>query len=71
MKPMSKEEYDKEVEQYIYAESVSGEPINRNWRLNAVLAALLGLMLSVLIVFVRPSLGGFVASIRRAEDDEK
>jgi chain length determinant protein (polysaccharide antigen chain regulator) len=71
IKQLEEQDSLEEVEQYIYAESVSGEPINRNWRLNAVLAALLGLMLSVLIVFVRPSLGGFVASVRRAEDDEK
>ena len=63
--------YDKEVEQYIYAEPVSGEPINRNWRLNIVLAVVLGLMISVPLIFVRPYLGEFVASIRRSEDDEK
>jgi len=68
---LEEQDFLEEVKQYIYAESVSSEPINRNWRINAVLAALLGLMLSVLIVFVRPYLGEFVASIRNAEDNDK
>lgn len=58
------------AEDHIYGETVSGSPVNVRWPLNTAVAAVLGLMLSVFVVFMRPLVTDLREEIKKTNDEE-
>ena len=55
------------VDKHMYLSPPPREPVNMNWRLNTAVAGVLGLMLSVFIVFVKPYFNEFKEGIKASE----
>ena len=54
-------------ERYLHEAPVPREPFNIRWPLNTAVAGVLGLMLSVFIVFIRPHITELVSEIKKAD----
>ena len=62
----NKEKYQEEM---LNAASVPTEPYNVRWQLNTAVAFVLGLMLSVMVVFIKPYIGELTKEVRAAKDN--
>ena len=59
------------LEDQYFPAVVSSEPYNIRWQLNTAIAAVLGLMLSVMIVFVKPFADEVAAEIKSSKHDSE
>lgn len=59
---------DKHTEEFLYPAESTGHPYNVRWQLNTAVAFVLGLMLSVMVVFVKPYIGELAKEVRSAKD---
>lgn len=56
-------------DQFLYPADTPTQPYNIRWQLNTAVAFVLGLMLSVMVVFVKPYIGEIVKEIRETKND--
>ncbi len=71
---LEKAEYyleDLDTDRYVYTEPASDSPVNMRWPLNTAVAGVLGLMLSVFIVFVRPHFSELKEELKNSNQNEK
>jgi capsular polysaccharide biosynthesis protein len=57
-------QYQDEAELYLYNKTVSSEPVNMRGKINVAIGSILGLMVSVFVVFIRPTISDVYREIR-------